>query len=386
MKIIADRNMPFAEEAFSTLGETRILDGRKLTAAAVHEADVLAIRSTTKVNASLLEGSRVRFVGTATIGTDHMDIPWLESQGIHWCFSPGCNANSVSEYLVAALLHLAVKNGFSLAGKTLGVIGVGNVGSRVVGKAQALGMQVLMNDPPRKRRAVEGGNLPEAERFVALDELLSAADVVTVHVPMTKEGPDRTFHLADDAFFSKMRPGAVFINAARGAVVDTPALLRAIRDGHLAHTVLDTWEGEPGYNEELFGRVDIGTPHIAGHSFEGKAFGTEMVYQAACKTLGIPGPWTLEGRFPPPLVPVAAVDDMAASIDAALHSVVRQVYDIMADDRRMHEGSTETDRKAHFDHLRKNYPMRREFRFTLVESENMDVRLRQSFAQLGFCL
>ena len=387
MRIIADRNMPFAAEAFGTLGETVIRDGRALTAADVRDADILAIRSTTQVNAALLDGSRVRFVGTATIGTDHMDIPYLESRGIGWCFSPGCNANSVSEYFTAALLHLAVTNGFSLAGKTVGVIGIGNVGSRVVQKARALGMKVLMNDPPRQRQARAAGRDAEAAEFVELQDLLAAADIVTVHVPMEKGGSDPTFHLADAAFFGQMRPGAIFINAARGAVADSPALLAAIDSGRLAHVALDTWEGEPGaYSDELLERVDIATPHIAGHSFEGKVGGTEMVYRAACEFIGQPPVWTAEGNLPPPPVPFIRVYATDLPIETALHRIVRQVYDIMGDDARMRQRAPETAKAAHFDHLRKNYPMRREFRFTEVACEHTDPALRDSLQALGFRL
>jgi len=388
MKIIADRNMPYAAEAFETLGETVIRDGRALTAADVRDADVLAIRSTTQVNAALLAGSRVRFVGTATIGTDHMDIPYLESHGIGWCFSPGCNANSVSEYFTAALLHLAVSNDFTLAGKTVGVIGVGNVGRRVVDKARALGMKVLMNDPPRQRQARAAGRDAEAAEFVALEVLLAESDVVTVHVPMEKGGTDPTFHLADAAFFGRMRPGAVFINAARGAVVDTSALLEAIRGGRrLAHVVLDTWEGEPGaYHDDLLDRVDIATPHIAGHSFEGKVGGTEMVYRAVCAFAGQPVAWIAEGNMPPPPVPCIRMDAQGLADEAALNDIVRQVYDIMADDARMRTRADDAKKGDHFDHLRKNYPMRREFRFTEVACAHAAPALRTSLRALGFRL
>lgn len=384
MKIVADRNMPFAAEAFETLGETVILDGRRLTAPEVRDAEVLAVRSTTKVNAALLDGSNVRFVGTATIGTDHMDIAYLESHGIGWCYSPGCNANSVSEYLTAALLHLAARHGYSLHGKTMGVIGVGNVGSLVVRKAEALGMKVLMNDPPRKRQAAAGGDADQSTGFVELDDLLAAADIVTMHVPMTTEGPERTFHLADETFFARMRTGAIFINAARGAVVDTPALIRAIRTGRIAHTVLDTWEGEPGYSDALLDLVDIGTPHIAGHSFEGKAVGTEMVYRAACAASGRQPSWSLEGRFPPPPVPVAAADACGRPAEAVLDEIVRQVYDIMADDARMRKRDAAVEQSAHFDGMRKHYPMRREFRFTRALCDHADDALRKTLSTLGF--
>ncbi len=382
MRIVVDRNMPLAPEAFGTLGETLVRDGRSLTNADVREADVLAIRSTTRVDAGLLEGSRVRFVGTATIGIDHMDIAYLESKGIPWCFSPGCNANSVSEFVAAALLHLAARHGFSLQGKTMGVIGVGNVGSKVVQKARALGMNVLMNDPPRQRAAEAGGVVHD---FVDLDVLLAGSDIVTLHVPMEKGGMDPTFHLADTAFFSRMRKGSLFINAARGAVVASDALVAAIQSGKLSHTVLDTWEGEPGgYRDDLLGLVDLASPHIAGHSFEGKVAGTEMVYRAACKALALPATWTSDGLLPPPLVPEVQCRVDGRPRDVVLHEIVRQVYDISADDARMRERPADKDKAAHFDGLRKNYPMRREFRFTRVRCPDVDAALCQSLRDLGF--
>ena len=301
MKIICATNMPLVMEAFSSLGEARILEGRDITAADVKDVEILALRSTTRVNRELLEGSRVRFVGTATIGTDHLDLEYFKQAGIQWCFAPGCNANSVSEYVTAALLALGERHGITLAGKTLGVIGVGNVGSRVVKKAQALGMRVLMNDPPRERsqksEVRSQSTTPRTlnpDAFVSLDQVLTEADIITVHVPLTKEGKDKTYHLADANFFCKARKGLIFINAARGPVVDTPALLKALDAGQVSHVVLDTWEGEPAYRPDMLARVDIGTPHIAGHSFEGKVMGTVMVYRAACEFLGVPATWSHE--------------------------------------------------------------------------------------------
>ena len=378
MKTVCVRNMPFVEAAFGTLGETQLLEGRRITANDVRDADLLAIRSTTKVDADLLEGSKVRFVGTATIGTDHLDIDYLERSGTHWCFSPGCNANSVSEYLVAALLYLAHQNGFKLRGKTLGIIGVGNVGKRVVEKANALGLRVLQNDPPRQRAEADSNT------FVDIDTLLAGSDIVTTHVPITREGEDATYHMADEAFFQRMRPGAIFVNAARGPVVQTDALLAALNSGHIAHTVLDTWEGEPDFRPELLNAVDIGTPHIAGHSFEGKVMGTVMVYQEACRILGVPPTWTPDDLLPPPIVPEITVDTTGLSEEAVLWKIVHQVYDIMADDARLRAHTT--DRNVHFDGLRKNYPIRREFRFTTVTLRNATQQLRDTCSKLGFCV
>jgi erythronate-4-phosphate dehydrogenase len=321
-----------------------------------------------------------------------MDIPYLEQAGIRWCFAPGCNANSVSEYVTAALLCLGRRHGIALHGLTMGVIGVGNVGSRVVRKARALGIRVLMNDPPRERGIVPpmaGGGLADLEPgpFVSLARVLAESDILTVHVPLTKDGPDRTYHLADRAFFGKVRKGCVFLNAARGAIVDTAALLEALHTGQVGHAVLDTWEGEPRYRTDILARVALGTPHIAGYSFEGKVMGTVMVYREACRFLGVEPAWTHEALMPPPPVPEVVLD-AGLNEQAALDEAARRVYDIEADDRRFRETAVheEKQRAALFDRLRREYPERREFPSTRVTAERGDLPapLRAKLTALGF--
>lgn len=379
MKIVCATNMPYVEEAFRTLGEPRVLEGRRIGPADVKEAVILALRSTTVVNQALLDGSRVRFVGTATIGTDHLDVAYLERAGIRWCFAPGCNANSVSEYITAALLVLAGRAGTTLAGKTIGVVGVGNVGSRVVQKAEALGMRVLKCDPPLARATGDAG-------FVPLSRIQAEADIVTFHVPLTREGPDATFHLADEAFFKSLRKPVVFIDAARGAVVDTPALEKAMTAGIVTQAVLDTWEEEPRFKRALLERVDLGTPHIAGHSFEGKVAGTMMVYEAACRFLGVTPSFSPEGLLPPPLLPELTVKAAGRPDEEVLREVVKPVYDIEADDCRMRaiDGADPARLAAEFDRQRKDYPMRREFRYTRVILEGARPALRDKVRGLGF--
>ncbi len=368
--------MPLAAEAFSTLGDVTILDGRAMTADDVRDADILAIRSTTVVNRALLEGSRVRFVGTATIGTDHIDRAWVESAGIHWCYAPGCNANSVSEYLTAALLCLVERHGLRLEGRTIGVIGVGNVGRRVAAKAEALGMRVLRNDPPRERAE------SPTNAYTPLRTLLAEADYVTLHVPLTGAGPDATRRMVDAGFLSAMKPGAVFVNAARGGVMVTADLLAALGDGRVSHAVIDTWEGEPNFSPDLLARADLATPHIAGHSFEGKVQGTVMVYEAACRFLAVSPSWTAAEHLPPPLVPDIRIRAAARNDEPALREVVRQVYDIEADDARLRAACA--DRPSHFDRLRKQYPMRREFPYTRVHVEGDGPTLARKLSGLGF--
>jgi erythronate-4-phosphate dehydrogenase len=371
--------MPYALEAFSTLGDVVAADGRTITPAMVKDADILAIRSTTRVDSVLLGGSRVRFVGSAVIGTDHLDTDYLTRRGVRWCSAAGCNANSVSEYLTVALLRLATRHGFTLEGRTVGVIGVGNVGRRVVSKAEALGIRVLMNDPPRARAEGPSG-------FVDLDTVLAQSDVVTLHVPLTKDGPDATRHLAGEGFFRRLKPSTIFINAARGAVTVSKELLLAMDRGTVSHIVMDCWEGEPAYRLDVLDRADLATPHIAGHSFEGKVAGTVMVYRAACEFLGVKPTWTPDALLPPPEVPEVVLDAAGMTDEQALWRIVRQVYDIEADDRRLSDGAVADDavRAAHFDRLRKDYPMRREFRFTRVSLRNASVSLRRKVELLGF--
>lgn len=385
-KIVCCSNMPFVREAFSTLGEPFVKDGRTITAGDVRDAEILAIRSTTKVSREMLEGSSVKFVGTATIGTDHMDKAYMESVGIQWCFAPGCNANSVSEYFATAILRLATKYGFSLEGKTVGVIGVGNVGSLVVKKAATLGMRVLRNDPPRERGEEGRGDGDKSEKWCSLDEVLKEADIITLHVPLTKTGQDATYQMACRDFFAKMKPGCIFFNCARGGVLNTSELLAAMDRKTVSHAVIDTWEGEPVFRTDLLKRVDIGTPHIAGHSFEGKVYGTVMVYQAACRFLGVEAAWTPDSLWPPPIVPTIETDAAGLKDEEVLWKIVSSVYDIEGDDARLRAESVEDDkaRSAHFDLLRGKYPVRREFRFTRVTLRNARPELRKKISELGF--
>jgi len=368
--------MPFVQEAFGTLGDTVVLDGRSIGPRDVRDAVMLAIRSTTRVNRDLLAGSSVEFVGTATIGTDHLDKAYLDERGIRWCYSPGCNANSVSEYIAAALLTLAARRRFALQGKTIGVVGVGNVGRRVVEKAQALGLRVLRNDPPRERAE------RPTDEFVALDQVLAEADILSMHVPITNQGDDPTYHMVDGNFFSRAKRGIIFINAARGPVVETDSLISALEAGIVSHAVIDTWEGEPDFRRDLLDRADIATPHIAGHSFEGKVMGTVMVYREACRFLNVEPAWSPEPLLPEPLVPHITLDAAGRREADVLQEVVNAVYDIEADDRQLR--SCCSDHAAHFDTLRKNYPIRREFRFTRVTAENAAPGLKAKIAGLGF--
>jgi erythronate-4-phosphate dehydrogenase len=371
MRIVADPNIPFVREAFAALGEVTLVPGRSISAEKIRDADVLLVRSVTPVHAGLLSGSRVRFVATATIGTDHVDEAYLSTSGIGFASAAGSNANSVAEYVVAALLELAHQGKFRLREKTLGVIGVGNVGSRVARYAEALGMRVLQNDPPRQRAE-------SLLHFVPLDQILSDADIITLHVPLTHEGEDATMHLFDKerlAAVEMRKP--VLINTARGAVVDNKALLKAIDGGKIGGTVLDVWENEPNISPELLDVVDLATPHIAGYSFDGKVNGVRMIYEAACKFFGFQPTWT--PTLPPPPVPKIELSVSSAEDDeSAMQRIIKHVYDITADDAALRKNMQS------FDKLRAEYPIRREFFNTELVLCGASESLRQKAASLGF--
>ena len=358
MLTVADENMPFAEAAFRTLGEVRLMPGRAMTREAVRDAEILAVRSVTKVNRELIEGTAVRFVGTATIGADHVDKAYLDREGIAFASASGCNATSVSEYVAAALLVLAAREGKPLAGRSIGVVGVGNVGSRVAAKAETLGMRVVLNDPPLRRRTGE-------EKYRPIEEIL-ACDVVTLHVPIEKGGPDPTHHLADADFLAAMKPGAVLINSSRGAVADNRALLAALESGRLAGAVLDVWEGEPLILPGLLERLSLGTPHIAGYSLDGKINGTTAIYKAACRFLGAAPTWKASDEDAAVAVPELALDVSDRATEDILREAVLAVYPIERDDAALRKvlALPREEQGKFFDGLRKNYPLRREFSST----------------------
>jgi erythronate-4-phosphate dehydrogenase len=374
MKIIVDENIPYGKEAFSTLGEVITRPGRAISPEDVRDAELLLVRSITKVNAALLEGSSVRFVATATIGEDHIDKTWLAANGIGFSSAPGCNANSVGEYIVAALLHLTGKHGLRLPGMSLGVVGVGNVGSNVARKAAALGMTVVLNDPPLAEFTGDA-------KYRPLDELL-ACDFITTHVPLIKEGAHRTVHLIDEAILSRMKPGSFLLNTARGPVVGNGALLEALQRGHLRGALLDVWEGEPEVRLDVLEAVDIATPHIAGYSFDGKVNGTRQIYEAACRHLGVPAAWSVDALLPEPEFPVVSLTGDADELKRAVDTV----YPLLEDDARMRaiKGQPAEGRAAYFDMLRKTYPRRREFQNTVVKLVEAGDGLVSRLRGIGF--
>ena len=371
MKIVADPNIPFVQEALGPLGDVRLMPGREITADAVRDADVLLVRSVTPVNTTLLDSSRVRFVATATIGVDHIDQEYLSKNKIGFASAQGSNANSVAEYVVAAMLELAHRHKFRLRDKTLGVVGVGDVGSRVVRYSEALGMRVLQNDPPRQRTE-------RLAQFVSLERVLAEADIITLHVPLARAGEDATFHLFDKgrlAAWERRQP--ILVNSSRGAVVDNNALLKAVDGERLGGVVLDVWENEPNISPELLDVVDLATPHIAGYSFDGKVNGTQMIYEAVCGFFHLRSTWS--PRLPPSPVPrIELAVSSGEDEEEVLRRVVRRVYDITNDDAALRENVRA------FDTLRAKYPMRREFFNTELLLRGASESLRAKFAALGF--
>ncbi len=355
LNIVADDNIPLARELFEPLGNLALYPGRTITREHLKQADCLVIRSITKVNAALLEGTPVKFVGTATAGSDHFDTAWLKTQGIAFTSSHGCNSRAVAEYFATALVTMAARRGISLKGKTCGVIGVGHVGSKVVKMARALGMNVVKNDPPLEEAMADPSYRPIAEAV--------ACDVVTLHVPLTRGGPWPTWRMADRSFFNAMKPGALFFNASRGAVLDTPSLIEAVRANNLNGLVLDVFEDEPRVDPELLRIADIATPHVAGYSIEGRIRGTQMVYSAACDFFNIPPSPDLdaicavEGGIP------IECDDDDRPIEELLSVILNKACPVERDSGTLKQtAELPPDERARvFDSLRKNYPERREF-------------------------
>jgi erythronate-4-phosphate dehydrogenase len=380
MRIIADANIPFVRECLSSVGDVQVLGGRDITPQVVANADALLVRSITPVNEQLLRGSSVRFVGTATIGFDHVDAAYLERNGIGFASAPGSNANSAAEYVIAALLEVARRRRVSPEGKSIGVIGVGNVGSRVARKCEALGMEVRRNDPPLQRRTGD-------PKYVPLEALYDC-DFITIHTPLTRDGIDKTFHLADAAFFSRLKQGAIFVNASRGAVVDSVGLRAVIEAGRFQAVVLDVWEGEPNIDVALLGLVDLGTPHIAGYSFDGKVAGMIMIYRSLCEHFKLTPKFDVRDFLPVPEVPRLEIETGDTVDEELLARIVERIYSIAADDRNLRQivPQPPEERGRFFDALRKNYPVRREFQNTTVVLDKRRESLTRKLQGIGFAV
>ncbi|MFV9668525.1 4-phosphoerythronate dehydrogenase PdxB [uncultured Pantoea sp.] len=370
MKILVDENMPYARELFSRTGEVVAVPGRPLPVAELADAQGLMVRSVTQVNEALLAGTPVKFVGTATAGTDHIDEAGLQRAGVAFSAAPGCNAIAVVEYVFSALLLLAERDGFQLRDRTVGIVGVGNVGGRLQKRLEAWGIRTLLCDPPRADRGDEG-------EFLSLDAVAAQADILTFHTPLFKEGPYRSWHLADAALLMGLKPNTILINACRGAVVDNAALLEVLNMRHDLSVVLDVWEPEPDLSLALLDKVDIATPHIAGYTLEGKARGTTQVFEAWCDFIGQPQQVPLSTLLP---VPEFSEITLNGPLDQpTLKRLAHLVYDVRRDDAPLRKVAA---KPGEFDRLRKQYQERREWSSLQVNCD--DAATAAMLNQLGF--
>ncbi|MCU1739465.1 MULTISPECIES: 4-phosphoerythronate dehydrogenase PdxB [unclassified Pseudomonas] len=381
MLIVADENIPLIDAFFAGFGEIRRLPGRSIDRAAVAEADVLLVRSVTPVSRELLEGSPVRFVGTCTIGTDHLDLDYFEQAGIHWSSAPGCNARGVVDYVLGSLLTLAEIEGADLTARTYGVVGAGEVGGRLIKVLRGLGWNVLVCDPPRQAAGDGDGD------YVSLEQIIEQCDVISLHTPLTRTGEQPTWHLLDRQRLEQLKPGTWLINAARGPVVDNAALREVLLAREDLQAVLDVWEAEPQVDVALAELCVLGSPHIAGYSLDGKQRGTAQIYQAFCAFLDQAPTVGLDELLPKPWL--AQVTLNAGSDPAwAMAMICRGVYDPRRDDadfRRSLTGSV-AEQKVAFDLLRKHYPERREIEGLPVKINGEDEGLRHLVLALGAVL
>jgi len=375
MKIVVDENIPQAGEAFSSFGELIFSNGRKITNELLINADVLLVRSITNVDEKLLTGTNVKFVATATAGTDHVDKEYLAKNKIIFADAAGCNSFSVAEYLFAALSNIFSNKNLSFNGKSLGVVGIGNVGSKVVRFAKSLGFNVLQNDPPLEREI-------DIKGFVSLEEVLQC-DIISFHVPLTHSGIDKTYHLLNEENLNQIKSGTILINTSRGEVVDNCALKKRLQNKNDLITVFDVWENEPNIDFELLGNIDLGSPHIAGYSLEGKVNGTEIIYNKFCDFIGITPNW--KAGYPLISNPVVAVDKKTTT-EKILNDVLKQIYSIEQDDNLLRSGINleEDSRAKYFDELRKNYRVRREFNNYTIKFNFSDAELKKKLETLRF--
>ncbi|WP_185266188.1 4-phosphoerythronate dehydrogenase PdxB [Halopseudomonas xiamenensis] len=379
MHIVADENIPLLDEFLAGFGRLTRLPGRLIDHTSVSDADVLLVRSVTQVSAAMLAGTPVRFVGTCTIGTDHLDLAGLAAAGIEVASAPGCNARGVVEYVLSCLLTLSERSASAWQDRTVGIIGVGEVGGRLATTLQALGIRCLLCDPPRAERGEQG--------FVSLDELLGQSDVISCHVPLTSSGAHATRHLLDEQRLRALRPGTWLINSSRGPVIDNTALSRVLQQRSDLLVALDVWEAEPLVDPQLAARCALATPHIAGYSLDGKLRGTAQIYQALCRFLDVPvtlsleqlaprigaGEWSVEPGTPP---------------DWLLAKALRQVYDVRDDDARLRAmlggAASEQASREGFDRLRKDYPLRRECNLLRIRTAASEPQVARRLLAAGF--
>ena len=371
MKIIIDDKIPYIRGAFERVAEVIYLPGPKTTSEVVKDADVIVTRTRTGCNEKLLKGSSVKFIATATIGYDHIDTEYCDKAGIKWTNAPGCNSKSVEQYIASALMVLAKRKKLQLKDLCIGIVGVGNVGSKVANICRLFGMKVLLNDPPRER--AEG-----SVDFVSIDKIKDEADIITLHVPLNTKGEDVTFHLGNEIFFSSLKLKPILINSCRGEVLDTDAVKKALKSGQLSGLVCDCWEHEPEIDLELLAMTELATPHIAGYSKDGKATGTQMSVAAISNYFGLGmNNWQPAG-VELPTHPIIELDGAEMTGPEIISTAILSTYDIQNDDLLFRNDP------ALFEQLRGDYPTRREFPAYTILAVNVGSNELEILEKLGF--
>ena len=373
MKIIVDNKIPYIKGALEPFAEVVYLPGNLTTAGVVKDADALVTRTRTICNKDTLQGSNVKFIATATIGFDHIDTAYCNAADIEWVNAPGCNAESVNQYVLSALLSWAKNHSIRLKDTTIGIVGVGQTGSRIAKSCEILGMTVLLNDPPRER--AEG-----SEHFVSLSDIQQQADIITFHVPLNRQGIDKTFHIVNREFLRNLQRSPLTINTCRGEVFNTEAAIKARESGQVSGMVIDCWESEPEINLNLLKLADFSTAHIAGYSRDGKANGTTRSVRAISQFFGLGiDKWKPEGVEPPdrPLIGLHGIGGAEQSI---LTDVILSTYQIESDDKALRENP------QLFEKLRGNYPVRREFDSHTICASNIGAQTLEKLVLLGFKL
>ena len=371
MKIIIDDKIPYIRGAFEDVAEVIYLPGSKTTAEIVRDADAIVTRTRTICNEKLLAGSSVKFIATATIGYDHIDTDYCDAAGIKWTNAPGCNSKSVEQYIASTLMVLAETKKLQLKDLCIGIVGVGNVGSKVAKICEIFGMKVLLNDPPRER--AEG-----PEKFVSLETVKNEADIISLHVPLNTKGEDATFHMGDESFFSALKKKPVLINSCRGEVIKTDAVKKALKTKQISAFVCDCWENEPDLDLELLGMTEIATPHIAGYSKDGKAKGILMSVQAISDffDLGLNN-WQPSG-VELPTNPIIEIDGEGMSEQEIFSKAILHTYDIRHDDKLLRLSP------EHFEQQRGDYPTRREFPAFTIRTQRVEEKTLEKLKQIGF--
>lgn len=371
MKIIIDDKIPYIRGAFEDVAEVIYLPGSKTTAEIVRDADAIVTRTRTICNEKLLAGSSVKFIATATIGYDHIDTDYCDAAGIKWTNAPGCNSKSVEQYIASTLMVLAETKKLQLKDLCIGIVGVGNVGSKVAKICEIFGMKVLLNDPPRER--AEG-----PEKFVSLETVKNEADIISLHVPLNTKGEDATFHMGDESFFSALKKKPVLINSCRGEVIKTDAVKKALKTKQLSSFVCDCWENEPDLDLELLEMTEIATPHIAGYSKDGKAKGTSMSVQAISDFFGLGlNNWQPSG-VELPTNPIIEIDGEGMSEQEIFSKAILHTYDIRHDDKLLRLSP------EHFEQQRGDYPTRREFPAFTIRTQRVEEKTLEKLKLLGF--